>query len=109
MRAKGAILSESPPLLLFAQALENQHVGVNRGADGEHDAATPGSVKVALSMAITPRISTRFISTAMKSDDTCEVVVADKEDEHDDQAHHARTKACGEVVGNPAAGRLCAR
>ena len=60
--------------------------------------AMPGSVNVAFSIAITPRIRMRFITTAMNATTPDEVVVDDEEDGDDDQADDAGEQAGAEVV-----------
>ena len=49
----------------LADALIDQHVGVDRDADGEHDAGDAGQVSVALSIDNTPKIMATLIATAI--------------------------------------------
>ena len=86
-------------LLLFAKALENQHVCVNRGADGQHDARHGRQREGRFEHRHDAENDDDVEQHRDRRDDAGEIVIADEEDHHDEQADAAGNQAISEVVG----------
>ena len=85
-------------MLFFAEPLEDQHVGVHRRADGEHDAGDAGQRERRVQCRHDRQHDQQVHHDGKECDDAGQVVVADQEDADDGNADHARHQPVGEIA-----------